>query len=179
MLNRDKAGAKNTLYYDKLREMDEEDNTAKCLGLCKRKQGNKVEGEQDEDDKEKKSHELAVSYKDMEKLLEDFNTAQSILKRQLKDRERREARLRAEQEGLDYEEEQPPEDQIIEELGSLLEFVKSNKECVDVVLEDDEVIAQMEESVDLKMMSPRAGDDGEPKSLINRLQRGVSILIDK
>lgn len=34
-------------------------------------------------------HDFAVSYKDMENLLEEFNECQAILKNQLKDREKK------------------------------------------------------------------------------------------
>ena len=79
----------------------------------------------------------------------------------------------------DVQQEEAPEDMLIQELADLLVFVKSNKECVDTVLVDDELIAKMEDEVDLNVMSARDEEATGPKTLINRLQKGVSILLDK
>merc|ERR1712176_1131920 len=60
-----KDSSSNTLYYDKLREHDEDANQKGMCGCFKKKE-NKV----DKDDiPEKKAHEFAISYKDMEDLL--------------------------------------------------------------------------------------------------------------
>ena len=64
-----KEASSNTLYYDKLREYDEE-NQQKSFWWCCRKKDNKVDKEEPV---EKKSHEFAVSYKDMENLLDEFH----------------------------------------------------------------------------------------------------------
>ena len=180
VIRNEKDANSDTLYYDKLKEMDDDEKQERCLGLCKRKQGNKVEGEVQE---EKKSHKFAVSYKDMEKLLEDFNTAQAILKRQLKDRDRRDAKQRALEageleEGEKLPEPKAPEDELIEELCALIDFMRQNNEVVDTVVADDAAIAAQEESVDLI----GAGEDqegGPAKTMINRLQKTVTILLDK
>lgn len=79
-----KEASSNTLYYDKLREHDEENQT-KGFWCC-RKKDNKVDREEPV---EKKQHEFAVSYKDMENLLDEFHKCQAILKKQLKDREKK------------------------------------------------------------------------------------------
>jgi len=157
------------------------------LGMCKRKKaGNKIEQEFEAPDKS--PHQFSVSYADMEKLLEDFNTAQDILKRQLKDKEKREKREadreRAEQEGSQAElrEEVCPEDELIASLGELLEFVMTNKDCVDTVLAEDALLRRVEADGDVGAMVA-AGDDevAGPEPGVKRLllQKGVDILLDK
>ena len=109
----------NTIYYDKLREKDEEQEQQNCLNRCKRnKKGNKIEDEEGEEGKKDKKHEFSVSYKDMEKLLSDFNTAQGILKRQMVDKEKREQKDKQIFEGsqADIDLNIAPEDELI---GSL------------------------------------------------------------
>jgi len=80
------AGAKsgknkssNTLYYDKIKEHDDEMRAKSCwnvlCGCFFDKKENKVTDQVPE-----KKHDFSVSYKDMEKLLEDFHECQGILK---------------------------------------------------------------------------------------------------
>jgi len=157
------------------------------LGMCKRKKaGNKIE--QESEAPEKSPHQFSVSYADMEKLPEDFNTAQDILKRQLKDKEKREKREadreRAEQEGSQAElrEEVCPEDELIASLGELLEFVKTNKDCVDTVLAEDALLRRVEADGDVgAMVSARDDEVAGPEPGVKRLllQKGVDILLDK
>ena len=157
------------------------------MGMCKRKKaGNKIE--QEFEAPEKSPHQFSVSYADMEKLLEDFNTAQDILKRQLKDKEKREKREadreRAEQEGSQAElrEEVCPEDELIASLGELLEFVKTNKDCVDTVLAEDALLRRVEADGDVgAMVSARDDEVAGPEPGVKRLllQKGVDILLDK
>ena len=64
-----KDQSSNTLYYDKLREHDEENQTKGCFKCC-RKKDNKIDKEELP---EKKQHEFAISYKDMENLLDEFH----------------------------------------------------------------------------------------------------------
>jgi len=78
-----KAQSSNTLYYDKLREHDEERLKQGCLRCCRKKE-NKI----DKEEEPEKKHDFAVSYKDMENLLDELNECQGILKKQLKDREK-------------------------------------------------------------------------------------------
>lgn len=79
-----KKASSNTLYYDKLREHDEDNAKKSCFSCCRKKE-NKV----DKEEPEKKTHEFAVSYKDMENLLSEFHQCQDILKKQLKDRDKK------------------------------------------------------------------------------------------
>ena len=58
----------------------------------------------------------------------------------MKDREKREAaerRRQAELDGTEIQDDEVPEDILIGELGDLLEFVESNKMCVDLTVADD------------------------------------------
>ena len=75
-----KSQSSNTLYYDKLREHDEDLNKRSFLNICCRclykKKENKVDAVQPE-----KKHEFAVSYKDMENLLDEFHACQALLKK--------------------------------------------------------------------------------------------------
>ena len=85
-------------------------------------------------------HEFAISYKEMEQLLTDFNEAQGILKRQLKDREKRQKAMNNDDEAASYQEGVDPEADLanlIKELNSLALFVKDNKMCVDKILQDE------------------------------------------
>lgn len=93
LLEKEVSGANNSIYYDKIREM-EEAKAIRCYGLCKGKKG-KVDTENAEDmDAEDllEKHEYKVKYSDMEDILGEFNASQAILKRQLRDKERREAK---------------------------------------------------------------------------------------
>ena len=81
-----KDQSSNTLYYDKLREHDE---NAAIKGWFKCCNKNPHQNKVDKEEPEKKMHDFAVSYKDMENLLEEFNECQAILKNQLKDREKK------------------------------------------------------------------------------------------
>lgn len=55
--------------------------------------------------------------------------------------------------------------------------MQGNKECVDTVLVDDEVKKKFEEELDLKVLT--AKDNEEGGTAMNRLQKGVSLLLDK
>ena len=58
----------------------------------------------------------------------------------------------------------------------MIEFVRENNEVVDTVIADDAAMQRQEESVDLI----GAGEEQEGgKTMINRLQKTVTILLDK
>ena len=73
--NKTSSKKSDTLYYDKLREHDEDKNGKGCLRCCV-KTKNKVA----EEKPEAPAHDFAVSYKDMETLLDEFHQCQAILK---------------------------------------------------------------------------------------------------
>lgn len=78
----------------------------------------------------------------MEEILKEFNEAQEILRQQLKDREKHKQQPKPEIEDGDESKDTDqkslePVQQLIKELGELLGFINENKECVDVVLEEE------------------------------------------
>ena len=113
-----KNQSSNTLYYDKLREHDED--LSQGWFKCCRKKENKV----DKLEPEKKNHDFAVSYKDMENLLNEFHACQGILKNQLKDTDRKK---KGEE---DEDKEMEPLAQLITELNDMVRFVNENNEVV-------------------------------------------------
>ena len=123
-----KAQSTNTLYYDKLKEHDQERTSTSCFACCRKKE-NKVDKE--EEVPEKKQHEFAVSYTDMEKLLKEFHECQAILKQQLKDREKHKRDADDDEKALE------PIEQLIAELGDMAKFVQENNEVVNQVLEEE------------------------------------------
>jgi len=73
----------------------------------------------------------------MENLLEEFHKCQEILKKQLKDLERRK-RKEAEANGEDADKaSQEPIEQLILELNEMARFVNENNEVVSKVLEEE------------------------------------------
>lgn len=61
-----------------------------CFGLCKRvRQENRIVNEDDLDENKPK-HQYAMGYKDLEDLKKKFDEATDVLKRQMRDKEKRE-----------------------------------------------------------------------------------------
>ena len=84
--------ANSSIYYDKIEEELKANNDKKSwLCACRKK---KVEDKKESSSSstsssdEAEKHEYAVKYKDLESLLSRFDSAQEILRRQLKDREK-------------------------------------------------------------------------------------------
>lgn len=141
LLQREVMGSKQSIYYDKIAEIEQGDVETSCFGLIKtrrqRRAGqNKIDAENEDDGpvfKDRTKHEYAVNYGDMEKLLNEFNSANAQLKSMLKDRDRR-AKLKA-LEGLDESQRkralETAEDELLSEMYQLLDFVKENREAVE------------------------------------------------
>lgn len=124
----------NTLYYDKLRDHDEEQGSKGLFPCCRKKKENKVDKE--ESDEVNKKHDFAVSYKDMEALLKEFHDCQDLLKKQLKDRERKKKRNGEEVDDEEQRQREPIE-QLLKELADMVAFVNENNEVVNKVLEEE------------------------------------------
>jgi hypothetical protein len=84
LLQREVVGSKQSIYYDKIAEIEDGDIDRSCFGLIKtrrnrRYQQNKIDAEEAEGEgpqfKDRTKHEYAVNYGDMEKLLKEFNDA--------------------------------------------------------------------------------------------------------
>lgn len=67
--NTTSSKSSDTLYYDKLKEHDQDQMAKGCFRCCK-KTKNKVK---DEEPESAPAHDFAVSYKDMENLLDEFH----------------------------------------------------------------------------------------------------------
>lgn len=94
--------------------------------LKKSKVKQKDDSSSSSDDEKKKDY--ALRYKDLEVLLGDFNRAQDTLNRQLIDREKA-LRRTVDEEG-NLIENLPPEDELVNEVKSLLKFVKQNRKVL-------------------------------------------------
>ena len=118
----------NTIYYDRLNELNEESNMSclKCLNCCKKK--TKVDNETKVDEPIK-SHDLDFGYNQMQKLQDDLDTAHDKLNKLMKDRDKKKARENVDEDGNpgDYV---PPEDELISELVEFSAFIKAHQECL-------------------------------------------------
>jgi len=77
---------------------------------------------------ENEKHEYAVKYKDLESLLSRFDSAQVILRRQLKDREKaKHGQNRHIDENGNLVAQLSDEDMLLKELQELLSFVRQNR----------------------------------------------------
>lgn len=125
-----KEQSSNTLFYDKLRQHDEEKNNRGLFAICsacfKKKKENKVDAIEAEE-----KHEFAMSYADMQALLDELHSCQRTLKGQLKDLEKRKNKDNEEQEGKNKDEMA----ELIETLSKMALFVNENNEVVTKVLE--------------------------------------------
>lgn len=87
---KDNAGRGNSIYYDKVNQMLEDEKDTRCCGLWKKKAPKGAENKIDnEEDLKEKRHTYAIDYPGLEKLMARFKTAQGVLHRQMKDREKR------------------------------------------------------------------------------------------
>jgi len=124
------------------------------------------------------THEFAVSYKDMEKLLAEFHRLQELLKEQLKDLERRK-RKEAEAKGeADDQASREPIEKLILELNEMARFVNENNDVINTVLEEE---MNVQAGVDQAAAEQTKNDKDffEPDALKNmsKLKRQVTQLI--
>jgi hypothetical protein len=115
------------IYYDKLATENNAQYKTYCCGMFKLKKKKVDVDSSDSSDAEKKK-DYQLRYKDLEFLLGDFNRAQDTLNRQLTDREKA-LRRTVDEEG-NLIENLPPEDELVNEVKSLLKFVKQNKKVL-------------------------------------------------
>lgn len=114
---------KHNIYYDKVKELDNTENEYYCAGLCKKKVktgqtkiftkglANLLKGSVGPKD----SHKYAMGYKDLENLKDRFDEATIVLRRQMKDREKHEARMHPEH----------------DEMGDLIPYITEDTKMVE------------------------------------------------
>lgn len=119
----------SAIYYKELANKDNKKYNYYCCGLWRTKKS-KVDQDAStsSSDDEKKKHEYSLKYRDLETLLLDFNRAQEVLNKQLIDREK--ALKRTVDEDGNLVENLEPEDELLKEVQSLLQFVKQNKDVL-------------------------------------------------
>lgn len=169
-----KAQSSNTLYYDKIREHDEDLRAKSCFNVCCacfKKKENKVAEEIPD-----KTHDFSVSYKDMETLLEDFHTCQDILKKQLKDLDKRK---RGGDDDEDENDNREPIENLIKELNEMARFVNENNAVVDKVLESEMNIEAGVETQATENKTDKEFFVPENLQHMSKLKREVTIMIDK
>ena len=144
---------------------------------------NEDKEKEEEEEVVPKGHDFAVSYKDMEEILKEFNESQEILRQQLKDREKKkqEGQDRSIQDGLDEENERSKEPirQLISELSELLGFINENKECVDLVLEEEMKIQAGIQEEDQKLAEEGKEGEVDEYAGMSQIRRSTTTIINK
>jgi hypothetical protein len=163
----------NTLYYDRLKQHDDEaHHRTLCQKICpclakKNTNSNKVA-----DIEPEKKHEFAVSYKDMETLLAELHKCQDILKTQLKDREKMKGEKTEEEHRME------PIENLLKELTEMAQFVNENNEVVKMVLEDELKVESGEVEAEKARLAALKSVPDHMKNM-SQLKRQVTMVIDR
>ena len=119
----------NTIYYDNIDRIKEEERNKRCWNRCCSCLKNKVTAEEDAPDAPVKKQDLDFGYNDMTKLKEDLDAAHIKLRKLMKDLDKKKARAKVDEDGLPGKHVEP-EDELIEELVAFSAFIKANQDCL-------------------------------------------------
>lgn len=122
----------NTIYYDRLNEVNDEERIkwfCKCFKRNNAKVAQEENAEPTEFEEPSRKHDLDFGYNQMNKLKDDLDEAHKKLRRVMKDLDRKRAEARMDEDGNPGEFKEP-EDELIEELVAFSAFIKANRECI-------------------------------------------------
>lgn len=145
-------GFSGSIYYDKINQLLEDGKPTRCCGLFRKNK--QTENRIDAEDLVENKKTYSMSYKDLERLRENLDSAQETLAKQLRDKEKR-SRVRRQgpqfdEDGNEIEVHLPDDDEerLLTEFEELMDFVRENRRTIGYVA-DEEKDAQKAKEAEL------------------------------